>query len=62
MIFVNSAGVKVGDYSTEQLVLLLVAGEGEITDAGIEFEDTLAQVVTKLRQDRNKSYDVLTGS
>ncbi len=46
----------------EQLVQLLVAGEGEINDGGVEFEDTLAQVVTKLRQDRNKSYDDLTGS
>ncbi|MCZ6503720.1 MAG: DUF1631 family protein [Gammaproteobacteria bacterium] len=62
MIFVNRAGAKVGEYSTEQLVQLVVAGEGTIEDAGVEFEDTLAQVVTKLRQDRNKSYDDLTGS
>ncbi|MCH7742195.1 MAG: DUF1631 family protein [Proteobacteria bacterium] len=60
MIFVNHAGVKVGEYSTEQLVQLLVAGEGVIEDGGVEFEDALVQVVTKLRQDRNKSYDDLT--
>ncbi|MBO6555230.1 MAG: DUF1631 family protein [Pseudomonadales bacterium] len=62
MIFVNRTGIKVGDYTSEQLTTLLVAGEGEIDDAGVEFEDTLAQVVSKLRQDRDKSYDDLTGS
>jgi hypothetical protein len=62
LIFVSRTGVKIGDYSTEQLITLLVAGEGEINDSGVEFEDTLAQVVTKLRQDRDKSYDDLTGS
>jgi hypothetical protein len=61
MIFVSRTGVKVGDYSAEQLVSLLVAGEAVIEDSGVEFEDTLAQVVSKLRQDRNKSYDDLTG-
>lgn len=62
MIFINHAGVKVGEYSTQQLVQLLVAGEGEIEDGGVGFEDALVQVVTKLRQDRDKSYDDLTGS
>ncbi|MBL6690454.1 MAG: DUF1631 family protein [Pseudomonadales bacterium] len=62
LIFVSRTGVKVGDYTSEQLITLLVAGEGEIDDAGVEFEDTLAQVVSKLRQDRDKSYDDLTGS
>jgi hypothetical protein len=62
MIFVSPSGMKIGDYNTEQLVQLLVAGEGEIQEGGVEFEDTLAQVVTKLRNDRNKSYDDLTGS
>jgi len=62
LIFVSRTGEKIGDYSTEQLITLLVAGEGEINDSGVEFEDTLAQVVTKLRQDRDKSYDDLTGS
>ncbi|MBQ76107.1 MAG: hypothetical protein CMQ20_13945 [Gammaproteobacteria bacterium] len=62
MIFVGRSGVKIGEYSTKQLVQLLVAGEAVIDDEGVEFEDTLAQVVTKLRQDRNKSYGDLTGS
>ncbi|MCB1694127.1 MAG: DUF1631 family protein, partial [Pseudomonadales bacterium] len=42
MIFVSRAGTKIGEYNTEQLVQLLVAGQGEIQDAGVEFEDTLA--------------------
>jgi hypothetical protein len=62
MIFVSRSGVRVGEYSTEELVQILVAGEGEIEHGGVEFEDTLAEVVTKLRRDRNKSYDDLTGS
>ena len=62
MIFVSRTGVKIGEYSTEQLTTLLVAGEAEISDTGVEFEDTLAQVVSKLRADREKSYDDLTGS
>jgi hypothetical protein len=62
MIFVNRAGLRVGEFSTEELVQILVAGEGEIEHGGVEFEDTLAEVVTKLRRDRNKSYDDLTGS
>ncbi len=62
MIFVGQTGMKVGDYTTEQLVQLLLAGEAEIQEVGVEFEDTLAQVVTKLRVDRNKSYDDLTGA
>jgi hypothetical protein len=61
MIFVTRAGVKIGEYSIEQLVQLIVAGECEIEDQGVEFEDTLAQVVSKLRLDRKKSYDDLTG-
>jgi len=62
MIFVSRSGVKIGEYSTKKLVQLLVAGEGVIDDGGVEFEGILAQVVTKLRQDRNKSYGDLTGS
>lgn len=62
LIFVSRTGVKMGEYSSEQLTTLLVAGECVIDDTGVEFEDTLAQVVSKLRQDRNKSYDDLTGS
>lgn len=61
MIFVNLKGIRVGEYSSIQLVQLLVAGLASIQDDGIEFEDTLAQVVSKLRNDRNKSYGDLTG-
>mgnify|MGYP003662909039 FL=1 len=62
MIFVDRNGMKAGDYQSGQLVELLVAGEAELGDQGIEFEDTLAAVVTKLRSDREKSYDDLTGT
>ena len=61
MIFVNLKGIRVGEYSGLQLVQLLVANLATIQDDGIEFEDTLAQVVSKLRNDRNKSYGDLTG-
>ena len=62
MIFVSRAGMRMGEYSIEELVQILVAGEGEIEKGGLEFEDTLEKVVTKLRKDRDKSYDDLTGS
>lgn len=61
MIFVDRAGLIIGEYETEELVQLLVVGEGEIEDPEIEVKDTLAEVVKKLRQDRDKSYDELTG-
>ena len=60
-IFVDRDGMKAGDYNAEQLVQLLVAGQAELSDSGVEFEDTLASVVSKLRSDREKSYDDLTG-
>lgn len=62
LIFVDQQGMKAGDYTAEQLVALLVAGEAELGDQSVEFEDTLAAVVTKLRSDREKSYDDLTGA
>lgn len=62
LIFVDQNGMKAGDYTAEQLVSLLVAGEAELGDLSVEFEDTLAAVVTKLRTDREKSYDDLTGA
>ena len=62
MIFVNAAGLKIGEFTQEQLTQLAIAGTAEIKDDGVGFEDTLAQVVSKLRQDRNKSYDDLTGT
>ncbi|MFT4714002.1 MAG: hypothetical protein ACI8W1_002498 [Candidatus Azotimanducaceae bacterium] len=61
MIFVSRAGIKLGEYSTTELAEIILAGQGNIQVENVEFEDTLAQVVTKLRQDRNKSYDDLTG-
>jgi hypothetical protein len=61
MIFVNHSGNKVAEYNTEQLVALLVSDQAKVSDAGVKYEDTLAKVVSKLRQDRNKSYDDLTG-
>lgn len=61
MIFVNHSGTKIGEYNTEQLVALLVIDQASISNEGVKYEDTLAQVVSKLRQDRNKSYDDLTG-
>lgn len=61
MIFVTRSGTKIGEYTGDQLVDLLVAGEGEIETEGVEFEDTLAQVVSRLREDRTKSYGDLTG-
>lgn len=61
LIFVDRGGMKAGDYTAEQLVQLLVAGDAELGEMGIEFEDTLAAVVSKLRSDREKSYDDLTG-
>ena len=60
-IFVDRDGMKAGDYNAEQLVQLLVAGQAELGKSGVEFEDTLASVVSKLRSDREKSYDDLTG-
>ena len=62
LIVLSRSGSKVGEYVSEQLVQLLVAGDCSIVDAGVEFEDTLARVVTGLRIDRNRSYDDLTGS
>ncbi|MEM7363472.1 MAG: DUF1631 family protein [Pseudomonadota bacterium] len=61
LIFVTRTGNKVGEYSVDELVQLLLIGEAEIEDQGVEFEDTLAQVVSRLRKDRDKSYDDLTG-
>lgn len=61
LIFVNRSGMKVGEYSSAQLVQVLVAGQGEIQDDGSEFDDALAEVLTRLRQDRNRIDDDLTG-
>lgn len=60
-IFADRQGVKIAEYSAEQLAQLLATEAGVILDEGEKFEDTLAKVVTGLRQDRNKSYDALSG-
>ena len=44
-----------------QLSNLIVTENSEILDTGAEFEDVLASVVTGLRDNRNKSYEELTG-
>jgi len=61
LIFVSRGGLKVGEYSSAQLVQVLIAGQGAIQDDGSEFDDTLAEVLTRLRHDRARSYDDLTG-
>jgi hypothetical protein len=61
-IFANRAGIKVADYSSGQLSQMIVTEMSEIIDTGAEFENVLANVVTRTRQDKNKSFDELTGS
>jgi hypothetical protein len=61
-IFANRAGIKVADYSSGQLSQMIVTEMSEIIDTGAEFEDVLANVVTRTRQDKNKTFDELTGS
>ncbi len=61
MIFVTRSGTKIGEYNSAELVQLIIAGQARINDEGVEFEDTLAQVVSRLRKDRGKSYGDLTG-
>ncbi len=60
-IFANRAGIKVAEYTGGQLSHLIVTENSEILDTGAEFENVLASVVMGLRQDKNKSYDQLTG-
>lgn len=40
---------------------MIVTENSEILDTGAEFESALATVVTGLREDKNKSFDELTG-
>mgnify|MGYP003627441779 CR=1 FL=1 len=61
-IFANRAGIKVAEYTASQLSNMIVTENSEILDTGAEFESVLAQVVSGLREDKNKSYDQLTGS
>lgn len=60
-IFANRAGIKVAEYTGGQLSNMIVTENSEILDTGEEFANVLASVVTGLREDRNKSYDELTG-
>lgn len=61
-IFANRAGIKVAEYTAGQLSQMIVTENSEILDTGAEFEQVLASVVTGLRENREKSYDQLTGS
>lgn len=61
-IFANRAGLKVAEYTASQLAHMIVTENSEILDTGAEFESALATVVTGLREDKNKSYDELTGN
>lgn len=61
MIFIDPDGIKIGEFNSQQLAQLLTDGEAQFNQDGKGFEDALAEVVTKLRLDRNKSYDDLTG-
>ena len=57
-VFVNRAGMKVAEYTSDQLAHLLVTENSEILDTGAEFEDVLKRVVMGLREDKatgNKS-------
>jgi hypothetical protein len=60
-IFANRAGLKVADYTASQLAHMIVTENSEILDTGAEFESALATVVSGLREDKNKSYEELTG-
>jgi len=61
-IFANRAGIKVAEYTSSQLAHMIVTENSEILDTGAEFEGVLASVVSGLREDRNKSYEELTGN
>jgi hypothetical protein len=61
-IFANRAGIKVAEYTASQLSNMIVTENSEILDTGAEFASVLATVVSGLREDKNKSFDQLTGS
>lgn len=60
-IFANRAGLKVAEYTGSELARMIVTENSEILDTGAEFESALATVVTGLREDKEKSYEELTG-
>ncbi len=61
-IFANRAGIKVAEYTANQLSQMIVTENSEILDTGAEFEQVLASIVTGLRENREKSFEQLTGS
>ncbi|MBL4680686.1 MAG: DUF1631 family protein [Pseudomonadales bacterium] len=61
-IFTNRAGIKVAEHTASQLSQMIVTENSEILDTGAEFENVLANVITGLREDKNKSYDELSGT
>ncbi len=60
-IFTNRAGLRVAEYTGRQLAHMIVTENSEIVDTGEEFEDVLASVVVGLRENKDKSYEELTG-
>ena len=60
-IFTKRSGLKVGDFTTSQLIHMLIAENSKIPDTGVEFESVLAAIVTGLREDKSRSYDELSG-
>lgn len=59
-IFVNRAGVKVGEYTADELMQSLIYDASEIIDTGAEFENVLEGVIQDLRVSKTKSYEELT--
>jgi len=49
-IFVNNAGIKERELQSDDLIEQLMNGSANIVNLGIQFEDTLAQVVSSLRK------------
>ena len=51
-IFVNTAGIKDRELQRDELIEHLMNGSASIVNLGVQFEDTLAQVVSSLRKGR----------
>ena len=60
-IFVNRAGIKVADFSANDLAQSFITEQSEVVDTGEEFNDVLASVVSGLRENKDKSYSELSG-
>ncbi|MFT7685870.1 MAG: hypothetical protein ACI9FB_001215 [Candidatus Azotimanducaceae bacterium] len=61
-IFTNRTGIKVAEHTASQLSQMIVTQNSEILDTGAEFENILATVISGLREDKDKSYDELSGT